>query len=460
MPVFAANLSEMYRAAKEQDPVYLSAYHALAAARQRVPQAFSALLPALGASASGGRTEGDTAYTGTPTVERGFNTYNWTLQLSQPVLRLQNNAAYGQAKAETEEALARFEGAEQDMMLRVAEAYFNALVAEEGLLAAEARWVASQEQATAAQRSFVAGVSSITDFDEARADADIAYAERVAALSEVEIRKAELVRISGLSADGLWPLRPGSVIPMPEPAQVEPWLARAREQQPEVSAQRARLAAAGSELDRNRYKRMPVVDLVASYGQNYSSGNVTNPIDFSTQSQVRQLALQVSMPIFDGGGIRASISEARSKQAQAESELEATQRAAVAQAKESFLRIVNGLSQIGALESAVSSGERSVKGNRLGYQSGIRINSDVLDSQQQLYSARRDLSRARYDTLMQCLQLKAAAGELKEADMTAVNALLGEPGPAEVPRTPAGPRAASPRLGHLRLDQRMAPILR
>lgn len=384
-PVHAEDLLDAYRAAQQNDPTYQAAKYALDSVRQRVPQAFSALLPAMGVTANAGRTLADTEYTGTPTLERDYKSHAWTLQLSQPLLRLSSKSAYDESKAIAEQAEAEFDEAEQDLILRVVQAYFDVLIAEEGVAASNAQVTAMQEQLALAQHSFSRGTASITDADEAKAHADLAYAQRISALNELEVRKAEFESIVGRAPDTLSALKTEASVPGPEPDQLQPWVERAQSVSPAARARVAALEAAQAEVRRNRYQRLPTVDLVASYGQNYSSGNVTNPSDYSTQSDVRQVGIQLSMPIVDGGGLSASVREARAKARKAEFDLEAARRKSATEAKEAFSGIVSGLVQIGALESAVAAGDRSVKGNQAGYRLGIRINSDVLNAEQQLH---------------------------------------------------------------------------
>jgi len=177
---------------------------------------------------------------------------------------------------------------------------------------------------------------------------------------------------------------------------------------------------------RTRAQRLPTLDMVASAGRNYSSGNINNPDDFGTRASDQQIGLQLSLPIVDGGGIHALGLEAKANLRKAQADLDAIGRQSAAEAREAYFGIVSGLAQIKALESAVEAGESSVTGNGAGYRLGIRINSDVLDAEQQLYAARRDLAKARYDTVMQGLKLKAAAGDLGEADVLLIDRLLGE----------------------------------
>ena len=192
----------------------------------------------------------------------------------------------------------------------------------------------------------------------------------------------------------------------------------------DVRAAKAALTAANIEISRTRSARLPSVDLVASYGANYSSGNIVNPVNYATHVHDKEVDLQVTVPLLDGGGLNAQIAESRALRNEAQENLEAARRQAGMGARQAFDEVVSDISQVKALRVAIAAGEEAVNGNRAGYSLGIRINSDVLDAEQQLYGSRRDLAQARYDALLEGLKLKAAAGELTEQDVAAINGML------------------------------------
>lgn len=421
-----ANLMDLYTLALTSDPGYQSARHALEAARQKRPEAFSALLPALTANAADGRTEGRTRYTDTPEIERTFNTDQWTLQLTQPVFRADRLLAYGEARATVEQAVAVFDAARQDLMLRLSRAYFDSIVAERHVAAARAQLVALNEQLQAARRSFESGVASITDVDDTRSRAASAQAQETGALNDLESAHAALEAIIGAPPGRLAPLRAEATLPKPFPADVTSWVQRAIEDNPNVKAAVAVTKEADYEVGRSRAQRLPSVDLVASYGGNYAGGNITDPINYDTIVRDKQINLQVTMPLLDGGGMHAQVAEARAQRAKTQSDLIAAQRQAALDARQSYAAALSGASQVDALATAVSAGESALKGNRVGYGLGIRINSDVLNAQQQLYSTLQDLAKAQYDTLYAGLKLKAATGQLADEDLRGINALLEE----------------------------------
>lgn len=432
-PAHGADLMDVYNMALDSDAGIQSARYALEAAKEKVPEAISALLPAIGASATDGHTLGNTQYSGTPQVQRGFSSYTWTVQLTQPLLHAQSVAVYDESRAIAEQATAQYRLAQEDLILRVSQAYFDIQVANEALAAADAQLKSTEEQLTAAQRGYDDGTVAITDVHEARAHAEQARSQRVAALDDLETRRAALEAIIGRVPEALASLKELVVAPRPDPERVESWVAQAKSENPAVRAAIAAVNVAQAEVYKAEFQRLPTIDLVASIGRNYSSGNIINPSDYATNASDRQIGVQVSMPILDGGGIHAMVREAKANERKAEADLEAARRKSAADARDAYAGIVNGLAQIQALEVAVKSGESSVTGNQVGYRLGIRINSDVLNAQQQLFSSARDLAKARYDTLLQGLKLKAAAGSLGEKDILVVNALLsndGGPSPA------------------------------
>jgi outer membrane protein len=422
----SANLMDLYALAQTSDPTYQSARHALDAAKQKRPEAFSALLPALTASAADGRTQGRTRYTDTPEIDRTFNTDQWTLQLTQPVFRADRLLAYGEARATVEQALAQFDAARQDLMLRLSRAYFDEIVAERHVAAARAQLVALTEQLQAARRSFESGVASITDVDDTRSRAASAQAQETGALNDLESARAALEAIIGAPPEKLAPLRAEAALPKPFPSDAASWVQRAIEDNPSVKAAAAVAKAADYEVDRSRAQRLPSVDLIATYGGNYAGGNITDPINYDTIVRDKQINLQVTMPLLDGGGMHAQVAEARAQRARTQSDLIAARRQAALDARQSFAAALSGASQVEALETAVSAGQSALKGNRVGYGLGIRINSDVLNAEQQLYGTLQDLAKAQYDTLYAGLKLKAATGQLAEEDLRGVNALLEE----------------------------------
>lgn len=420
----ADDLLQVYHMAQENDPTFEAAKYALAAAQEKIPQARAGLLPAINLNGNYNRTSADTAYTNVPNVTRDVNSWTWTLQLTQPLLRMQNIYAYTESQSLVEEAVAQYAQAEQDLILRVAQAYFDVLVAQESVTAADAQVKAMEEQLSVTEHGYKAGASTVTDVHEAKSKADIARAQQVAAQNDLDNKRAELEKLIGPPPKQLAALQSTVVTPRPDPIDPDAWVTQAKENNPAVRAQKAILDAAEADIKKNRAEHLPTLDFVASMGDNYSSGSLTNPVDFSTRSKSQMAGVQFTVPLYAGGATSSRVTEAIANKNKARAQLEEARRKAGADAKQAYAGIMSGLSAIEALRSAVESGESSVKGNKAGYQLGIRINSDVLTAEQQFYASVRGLAKSRYDTLLQGLKLKASAGALTEADLMAINEML------------------------------------
>ncbi len=431
----AADLIQVYQQALANDAVYASARASLAAGRERVPQGRAGLLPTVGASGSYSRVDnsndpfnvGSTVtspVTGQPTVVRGlaanYNSNQYTLSLSQPLFRWDRFEAYEQSKLAQAISEAQFAQAQQDLITRVSQAYFDVLAAQDTLESTRAQKTATTEQLASAKRNFEVGTQTITDTHEAQAAYDLVVAQEFAAVNDLENKKSALQAIIGTAPAMLAPLKTGVALAAPQPAAIEPWVSSAENQNYSVMVSQLSLETAKREIKRNRAGHYPTLDLVASSlhiknsGQTPQSGLTVN----------NAIGVQWSVPIFSGFAVTSKVREAIALEDKARNDLENTRRTAAQAARQSYLGVNSGLAQVKALEAAEISSQSALDSNKLGYQVGVRINIDVLNAQRQLYSTRRDLSRARYDTIMNGLRLKAASGSLREADLVPVNNLL------------------------------------
>ena len=420
----AENLLEIYKLAQDNDPTFGAARYIFEAAQEKIPQANAGLLPVLDLNGKETATASLSRFTNTPVVTRDIHAWIWTLQLTQPLFRPQNVYAYRESKSLVEQARAQYSQAEQNLILRVTQAYFEVLVAQESIEVADAQAKSTAEQQALAQRGFEAGTNAITDVHEAKSRSDLARSQRIAATNELEVKRAELEKLTGRTSNTLAALLPAVVIPQPQPDNAKAWIEQAREKNPAVLAPKAAVSAAEAEVSKNRAEYLPTLDLVGSYEHNYSSGNVGTPSNFATRAKSSQAGVQLNIPLYAGGTTNSRVTEAIANRNRAAAELEVARRQSGADARQAYAAIVNGLAQIEALESAVESSKSAVNGNQIGFKLGIHLNIDVLNAQQQLYTAQRDLLKARYDTLFQGFKLKAAAGVLSEFDIEEVNRLL------------------------------------
>ena len=425
---YATDLMQAYRLAQDSDPTIASARYTLEAVRQKIPQARANLLPNASATGNDGNTRADTEFTDVPPVDRNMKAWGWNLQLTQPIIRIGNIYAYRESGYLVAQAEAQYAQAQQDLLLRVAQAYFGVIVAQDAIAAADAQVSALTEQLAQVTRGFQQGTHAQTDIDDTKSRLGSARSQRVAAQNDLESARADLEKVTGKpfdqTDDQLAVMQATLTPPPPSPADSRAWMDQARTDHPLVRAQKAALEAARQEIKKNRSDHLPTLDLVGNVGSNYSSHSLTTPNDYSTRETQHEVGVQLTVPIYSGGAINSKVTEAIANMNKAEADMEVASRQASTDAQQAFAGVTNGLAQIDALNVAVESGLSAVKGNRIGYKLGIRINIDVLNAEQQLFTAQRDLSKARYETLLQGFKLKAAAGVLSEADLKAVNAML------------------------------------
>jgi outer membrane protein len=423
---WADDLSAVYGKAAQRDPVLAAARHSLEIVQERVPQARAGLLPNVNFNSGVNRQVGEASFNHEAALERGVRNWSWNLQLNQPLWRRANWVGYDQALAQVSMAEAQFKLAQQDLMLRVGQAYFDVLIAQESLRVAQAQVGAVQQQLVLARRNFDVGTSTVTDVHEATARNDLSRAQQVGSLNDLQVKRAELQKILGEATPTLASLRPEISLPRPAPEDANTWATDASLQNPLVHVQLAAWTVARKEVEKSRAAHWPTLDLVASRGNNFASGTLTSPANIPSRVISNQIGLQLNIPLYAGGGVQAKVREALAATAKAQDDLEAARRQAATSATQAFSGVVNGHAQIEALASAVRSSKSAVDSNKIGYRIGTRINIDVLNAEQQLYAAQRDLFKARAETILQGLRLKAAAGILEEADLRAVDQLLTE----------------------------------
>jgi outer membrane protein len=426
LPAWSADLLSIFREALANDAVYASAKSTLDAGREALPQGFAGLLPTVSATANTIRNGVDVAPR-TPSAafvpgSRVFNTNGYSISLTQPLFRWSNWQTYEQSKLSVMQSEAQFAQAGQDLAVRVAQAYFDVLAAQDTLTVARAKKTAISEQLAQAKRNFEVGTSTIVDTNEAQSRYDLVIAEELAALNDAEVKRTAILQIIGKSPGDLSSLRLDVAIPPPQPAQIDNWVQAAETGNYAVKAQEAAAEVAARAIEIQRAGHFPTLDLTASRGRNSQTGSATNNI--GSDIDTTTIGLQLALPIYAGGGVDSRVRQAIANREKARADLETQKRTAAQNARQFFLSVTNGLAQVRAFEAALTSSKTSLDSNKLGYEVGVRINIDVLNAQQQLYTTQRDLAKSRYDTIVNSFRLKAATGALTEEDVAAVNALL------------------------------------
>ena len=351
-----------------------------------------------------------------------FGAQSATVSASQPLYRLANwlNLEQGQKSALI--AQAQLQLADQDLTIRLSQAYFDVLAAQDALAFVQAQKAAVAEQLASAKRNFDVGTSTITDSREAQARFDLVGAQEIAAENDLRVRKLALDQLTGVANADPRPLALPVVLPAMLPAQATAWVDQAMDQHPVLRQSAIALDVAQLETRKAQAGYRPTLDLNGSYGITHNNGSASSAVN----SQVRNatVALAFNLPLFAGYAIQNRVKETMALEDKARSDLEAARRTVAQSTRAAFFGVLSGQGQVRALEAAEASSQSALDANKVGYQVGVRINIDVLNAQSQLFQTKRDLARARYDVLLGGLKLRQANGSLTPDDLQAIHALL------------------------------------
>ncbi|NBY69389.1 MAG: channel protein TolC [Betaproteobacteria bacterium] len=416
----AQNLMSLFETARGFDATYKAAQYQYTANLSKGEQAKAVLLPTVGLSANMNKTDVD-LIAAAQTVSSQSRAA--TLSASQPLYRPANSATYQQGMRQLELAGIQLKAAEQDLMVRLSQAYFDVLISRESLDFVKAQKVAVAEQLAAAKRNFEVGTSTITDTREAQARYDLVLAQEIAADNDLRIKRLALNQLVGLNNIEPKSLATNAKLTLPVSKSVDDWVQQSSESNPSVIQSRAALEIAKLEIAKAEAGHKPTLDLVAGYTPTrYKNGKGINSSQIDANSN--SLTLAFNVPLFAGFATQNRIKETVALEDKARSDLDAAERNIAQATRTAFFGLQSGIGQVNALQAAEASSQSALDANKLGYQVGVRINIDVLNSQSQLFQTKRDLAKARYDVLLGQLKLRQAAGTLTEADLASINALL------------------------------------
>jgi outer membrane protein len=422
----SADLSQVYQLARQNDAQFAEAKARYEGGLEKLTQGRAFVLPSLlitGAANSVERRFTDPATT--PWTR--FQNHQYALTLSQPLFRWQNWLQYEQGGLQVAQAEADFAQAQQDLVLRAAQAYFDVLAADENVRSFEKQLAAIDQQLAQAKAFFEVGTATITDTHEAQARQDLAGAQLIAARSDLEIKRSALQILTGEPVETFARLQSDVVLSTPEPQQLAHWVNAAEEHSPTVQSRLAAAEIAKLEASKQQAGHLPTLDLVGSMGKSRDYTLIPSGTSFEmglANINQNMVGVQLNIPLFQGGAVSSRAREAAAGHLAAKAAFESSRRLSAQNARQAFLSVVNGLAQVKALSAAVESSKLALDSNKLGYEVGVRINIDVLNADQQLQSTTRDLTKARFETLISQLKLKAAIGSLGENDLNAVNLLL------------------------------------
>lgn len=416
----AQSLRELYDAARTYDATYLSVKAQAESTQYRIEQAEALLRPNVALQGSAARTQSDSPLGG----NRNLNAIAAGINASQPLINRASGLQIEKARKSLDVAQADLANAEQDLIVRLAQAYFDVLGAQDTLATAQANKKAISEQLASAKRNFEVGTATITDTREAQARFDLATAQEIAADNDLRSKRIALDQLVGRNGVAPLPLLAGVQLPDGAPNTVDAWVERV-EQAPTVRKALAGYEIAKVETRRTQASQQFTLDLEGSVASAHNSGTAAASSGGRGISSNAKLGVTLRMPLYTGGSLQNQVKEAVSLEEKARNDLDAARRAVAQVTRQVYFGVQSGQAQVRALQAAESSTRLALEATQLGYKVGVRVNLDVLNAQTQLYTTQRDLAKARYDVVVNGLRLRQAAGVLIVADVDNVNKLLG-----------------------------------
>lgn len=422
----AQSLTEVVDAARTYDATYLGARSTADAAEARYGQARSLHLPSASLTVNGTRDVQNTPYTA-PTSS-STKSASASVGASQTIFNRQNDLQIQEAEKAVDIARSQLAQAEQDLIVRVAQAYFNVLAAADALQTEQANSKGIAEQLASAKRNFEVGNATITDTREAEARFDLARSQEIAGENDLQVAHVTLDQLVGRNGIVPHPILLPTTLPPVMPSQASDWVTLAEGSSPIVKQAQLGLETAQLETSRQKAGYLPTVTAQASYNRNHTSIGSSNVGDASGvitgNGSGNNIQLTLSVPLFTGGLIENHVKEARSLEEKARTDAEGARNSATLATRQAFLGAQSLSAQVKALEAAEVSSKLALDATVLGYKVGVKVNLDVLNAQTQLYTTQRDLAAARYNYLVSTLKLRQAAGTLSGNDLLPVDALL------------------------------------
>ena len=438
----AQTLSELVQQARGYDATWQAQQADSRAAGSRADQALSGLLPTVGLQGGVNRTHTELNL---PQVSTSVSSTVQNLQLSaqQPLYRPANKIAYEQGKRGVDVAQAQLDAAAQSLIVRVSQAYFDVLAAQDSVQVALSQKQAISTQLEMAKRNFEVGTATITDSREAQSRYDLVTAQEIAAQNDLQVKRVVLDQLVGRVGIQPTPLAAPLTLPRITPDNMQSWVDTALASQPQLRQAQLALDVAKLETQKAEAGHKPTVDLQAGYGINrYPNGYMTPSLPAGTRTNSAQIGVVMNVPLFAGFAVQNRVKETLALEDKARAQLDDARRNVEQSTRTAFLGVQSGQAQVKALEAALASSQSALEANKMGYDVGVRVNIDVLNSQSQVYQTQRDLANARYQVLLGQLKLKQAAGVLADDDLRSIDSLTLAPAAAERPA--AAETAAKP----------------
>lgn len=419
----ADNLLTVYQQAEQNDPQYRAAAAEYRANQEARDQGLAPLLPQLNLSGSVSESTTDIiSYPADPTREGStdYETSGYSLTLNQAIYRHEYYVALRQADAVVARAEANFRNAKQELMVRVAQRYFDYLAAIDNLSFARAEHKAIEQQLNQTRQRFNVGLTAITDVHEAQARYDQAVAQTISAENQLAVARENLREITGMPHDEIASLTEQIPLPRPNPENIDEWVQIALDHSLALIAAEKTREIAREEVNRQRAGHYPTLDLVADHTYSDVEGGLFG----ARETEDTAIALQLNIPLYSGGVVSSLTREAAALHIQSKELYEQQRRAIERQIRSAYLSVISNISQVKAFAQALESSRTALEATEAGFEVGTRTAVDVLNSQQELYRAQRDYAQSRYNYILETFRLKQAAGILTEQDIARVNAWL------------------------------------
>ena len=420
LPARAQNLVSLYEAARAFDAGYQSAQYQFEATAAKSEQARAGTLYKIDLAAAASISTVDNTLA--TSKQGGYDVQSATLSASQPLYRPGNQIAFEQSKRQIDVEEQKLLSAEQELIMKLSTAYFEVLASQDSLAYLLAQKAAVTEQLASAKRNFEVGTATITDTREAEARFDLVVAQEIAGRNDLQVKKLALDQLVGKPNSAPLPVKLPLQLPPVMPSDVAAWVQKSEEMHPAVRQSRLAFEVAQMEAKKAQAATLPTLDLTGNL--NMANSNGTASSDASSRTTTATVGLSFNMPLFSGYAIENRIKEALALEEKARTDLEAVKRSVAQASRAAFFGLLSGQGQVKALQAAEASSQSALDANKLGYQVGVRINIDVLNSQSQLFDTKAKLAKARYDVLLGGLKLHQASGILKAEDLKQLNTLL------------------------------------
>ncbi|MDZ3991815.1 TolC family outer membrane protein [Pseudomonas sp. Teo4] len=421
LPTCAMDLKQAWDLLQYQGPIYRAAVHEKQAGDENRAIGQSGLLPQVNASGYYNKVNGDQRQNGIDN-DLDYNSKGANVRLRQPLFNKQKMSEYRQGQQRADYSVAVFDAKSQDAAVRLADSYFNVLLASETITLAKAKLNAFEEQLASAKRRMELGAGTITDIDESVARRDLAEAELIEAQDNLVNTRRKLEEYIGETPDSLITLQPSFATPPLLPGNLQDWLVKAQADSPLIHARRHSYELAEEEVKRAKAGHWPTLDFVAGY----TAGESQSLSELNQRNHYSSIGVELNIPLYSGGGVSAQSRQASANSYKALDELDATRQEVISDTTREYRGVQSGASRIHALEKAVASNERSLLSTRKGFkEGGTSTNSDVLNAEEQLYVARHDLFEAKVRYLMSRLRLASSVGSLGDDDIDQINDYLG-----------------------------------